>query len=67
MEGTDSEVNTTYQYVLDLQNRLQETCEVAREQLEQAQGRQEILRCKGAREKVQDRRPSIVIVSNRCE
>jgi len=39
-EGTDPEVKTTYQYVLDLQNRLQQTCEVAREELERAQGRQ---------------------------
>ena len=30
----------TYQYVLELQNRLQDTCEVAKQELNKAQGRQ---------------------------
>ena len=36
-EGTP-EVKNTYQYVLDLRNRLEDTCETARESLHQAQG-----------------------------
>ena len=36
----DSEVKTTYQYVVDLRSRLEETCKMARENLEKTQGRQ---------------------------
>jgi len=36
----ESEVQTTYQYVLDLQERLQETCELARHELSKAQCKQ---------------------------
>jgi len=39
-ERTEPDVKVTYQYVLELQERLQETCEVAREELRKAQGRQ---------------------------
>lgn len=39
-EKTEPEVKVTYQYVLDLQNRLQETCDVAKEGLQKAQGKQ---------------------------
>ena len=35
-----SEVKTTYQYVLDLQERLEETCELARHELSKAQCKQ---------------------------
>ena len=34
------ETKNTYQYVLDLWNRLKETCELVRESLQEAQGRQ---------------------------
>ena len=39
-EKTDPEVKLTYQYVLELQDRLQDTCEVARQELERNQGKQ---------------------------
>ena len=35
-QETDEEVKTTYQYVLDLKNRLEETCRLARENLVKA-------------------------------
>ena len=35
-----SEVKNTYQYVLELRNRLGETCKLARESLHKAQGEQ---------------------------
>ena len=34
----DSEVKNTYQYIIDLKNRLEETCKLARESLYNAQG-----------------------------
>ena len=39
-EATEPEVKLTYQYVLELQDRLQDTCEVAKQELSRAQGRQ---------------------------
>ena len=39
-QGTEPEVKLTYQYVLELQERLQETCELARQELQKAQGKQ---------------------------
>jgi len=39
-ESTDSDVKCTYQYVLELQKRLQHTCEVAKQELMKAQGKQ---------------------------
>ena len=36
----EPEVKTTYQYVLELQDRLQETCEVAKRELSKVQGKQ---------------------------
>ena len=39
-QGTEPEVKLTYQYVLELQDRLQDTCEVAKQELSKAQGRQ---------------------------
>ena len=38
-EGTDREVTHTYQYVLDLRNRIEETCDLAHEFLQSAQTR----------------------------
>ena len=38
-DGED-EIRNTYQYVLELRNRLEETCQLARESLYEAQGRQ---------------------------
>ena len=38
-EGIDNEVITTYQYVFDLRNRIEETCTLARENLLTAQQR----------------------------
>ena len=38
-EGTDKEVTHTYQYVLDLRNRIEETCDLAHEFLQSAQTR----------------------------
>ena len=38
--GIDEEVNDTYQYVLDLRQRLKETCKVASEQLKKSQVKQ---------------------------
>ena len=35
-EVPDSEVKSTYQYVVDLQERLEKTCEVARTNLEES-------------------------------
>lgn len=37
-EQESEEVKTTYQYVVDLRNRLEETCQFARESLQQARG-----------------------------
>jgi transposase InsO family protein len=39
-EEVEPEVKTTYEYVLDLRNRIQETCEMAHEELAKAQERQ---------------------------
>jgi len=39
-EQADPDVKLTYQYVLELQDRLQETCEVAKQELSKAQGKQ---------------------------
>jgi len=39
-QETEPEVKLTYQYVLELQERLQETCKLATEELGKAQGRQ---------------------------
>ena len=39
-ESAEPEVKLTYQYVLELQERLQETCEVAKQELMKAQGKQ---------------------------
>ena len=39
-QETDPDVKLTYQYVLELQDRLHETCELAKEELNKAQGRQ---------------------------
>ena len=39
-ETVDPEVKTTYEYVLDLKDRLNETCELARMELQKAQKRQ---------------------------
>ena len=36
----EDEIRNTYQYVLELKNRLEETCQLARESLYEAQGRQ---------------------------
>ena len=38
-ENTDAEVKTTYQYVVDLKERLKETCELAHQNLQKAAGR----------------------------
>ena len=37
---TEPDVKLTYQYVVELQERLQDTCELAREELSKSQGRQ---------------------------
>jgi len=42
-ETAEPEVNTTYEYVLDLKDRLQQTCELAQIELQKSQIRQEIL------------------------
>ena len=39
-EQADPDVKLTYQYVLELQDRLQETCEVAKQELSKDQGKQ---------------------------
>jgi len=39
-QGAEPKVKLTYQCVLELQERLQETCELARHELQKAQGRQ---------------------------
>ena len=39
-QTVDPDVKTTYEYVLDLQNRLQCTCEMAKQELQKAQGKQ---------------------------
>src|SRR5260221_981255 len=36
-ESVDSEINTTYQYVLDLRERIQDTCELARQEVSKVQ------------------------------
>ena len=38
-EGTDSEVKTTYEYVVDLKERIRDTCELAHQHLEKANER----------------------------
>jgi hypothetical protein len=42
-DDVSAEVKTTYQYVFDLQNRIEQTCELAREQLSKAHDRQKHL------------------------
>lgn len=37
-KAVESELQSTYQYVLDLRNKLAETCQIARNSLEEAQG-----------------------------
>ena len=39
-QNSDPDVKLTYQYVLELRDRLQETCELAKQELSKAQGRQ---------------------------
>lgn len=39
-EIPDDDVNTTYQYIIDLREKLEETCKIAHEQLEKAQQKQ---------------------------
>jgi len=39
-ESTEPEVKLTYQFVLELQDCLQDTCEVVREELSRSQGKQ---------------------------
>jgi len=39
-QTADPEVKTTYQYVIDLQKRLEQTCDLAREELAKAQNKQ---------------------------
>lgn len=46
-EVEDPEVRTTYQYVLDLKERLEATCKMARENLERSLGRLLQQRCTG--------------------
>lgn len=50
-ESGDDEVKTVYQYVLDLKNRLQETCRLAQDSLAQVQGKQEMYYNKNARDR----------------
>ena len=38
--GCEDEIRNTYQHVLELRNRPEETCQPARESLYEAQGRQ---------------------------
>lgn len=38
-DDTDGEVRNTYQYILELRTRLEETCKIARDSLKEAQGR----------------------------
>jgi hypothetical protein len=40
-EELDPEVKSTYEYVLDLRNRLQETCQMAQQELTKSQGKQQ--------------------------
>lgn len=47
----DPEVRTTYQYVVDLKERLEATCKMARENLERSTGRYRNYYNKGARER----------------
>jgi len=39
-QTADSEVKTTYQYVVDLQDRLEQTCDLSRQELAKAQSKQ---------------------------
>ena len=39
-QTTDPEVKSTYQYVIDLQDRLEQTCDLARQELAKAQSKQ---------------------------
>jgi transposase InsO family protein len=48
-EVEESETKTTYQYVLDLQERLQSTCELARTELQKAQKRYKTYYNKGTK------------------
>lgn len=50
-ESETPETRNTYEYVLDLRNRLEETCELARENLLEAQGKYKHHYDKGARER----------------
>lgn len=50
-EFEDPEVRTTYQYVVDLKERLEATCKMARENLERSSGRYRNYYNKGARER----------------
>lgn len=50
-EIEDPEVRSTYQYVVDLKERLEATCKMARENLERSSGRYRNYYNKGARER----------------
>jgi len=57
-ENEDPEVKTTYQYVLDLHERIQETCQLAQEEIAKIQKRNQTYYNRRARE----RRLNIVTV-----
>lgn len=51
-DSVSDEVNTTYQYVVDLRERLEGTCKLAREELSKAQGRYKLYYDKKAKQRV---------------
>jgi hypothetical protein len=48
-QTSETETKTSYQYVIDLQERLEETCTLAREELKRAKGKQRVQYNKKAR------------------
>ena len=67
-QSADPDVKLTYQYVLELQNRLQETCELARQELSKAQTKQKrYYDVKKQRQSIRARRQSANIVAHRRE
>jgi len=67
-DNEDPEVKTSYQYVVDLKQRVEKTCELARNELAKVQTRnQKILQQKGQKTKIQCWRQCFAVVTNREE
>ena len=64
-EVEDQENVSTYQYVIDLRERIEETCALAKEQL--AEEESKILQSPSQKQRITARRPITTVVANRTK